>query len=317
MRTSLHDRVLNAVNRSEIPRHVQREVVNAICNPPKKGVYDLGTLNPAWKALIDSAKHARLSMVSNKSKWPTHSASIYTEYTDLISTAVTKMESARLTTGEDARPTQLADFTKHVHKLNSTRMAAGRLLLGTCDSRWQSWIPDKTREAFIKTLAHHYADCPEVRMGNRLIPFAPAAMRRDNKQRMAKIRAALESVRRACSGDKSGGTPGSTPYAALYLSAARMAEMAADAYAVGVNDGTFNPYERPCPVNWLHLLTPGKRTQLRRAEVAPELIDVESVSYFLSPGTHTMEMDEAVNARVAALVQVDADAAAEWDGQDD
>jgi hypothetical protein len=166
-------------------------------------------------------------------------------------------------------------------KANEVRVLEGKAPNGTNSSHWPTWVPPRIRDAFITKLSATYARTHQ-RQGTRFTPFMTATHRKYTKQVMDNTLATIKRIR-STHASVEGGTSGYTPYRALYLCAARMAEKALYTRLKGYELGTHNTIDHPLPVNWLALLDAPMRARLREAQVNPNAVSLEGLDHFYEP----------------------------------
>jgi hypothetical protein len=166
-------------------------------------------------------------------------------------------------------------------KANEMRVLEGKAPNGTCATYWPTWVPPRVRDDFNTRLAAQYARMG-TRKGTRFTPFTTSTHRKYTKQVTDNTLATIKRIRSTHATDNKG-TSGYTPYRALYLCAARMAEKELYTRLKGYELGTHNTIDHPLPVNWLALLDAPMRARLREAQENPHAVSLEGLDHFYAP----------------------------------
>jgi len=288
MRTTSLNKLARLLNRPEIPAHVQIEIVNAMRNTSKSERTSI-----AWKRIFSILAADKRSIVNNQGKRPEYLKQVYAEYLALIEKVHTRMKIAQLHGSPE-------DAERAAAKLNADRAHAGEPPLGACSTHWATWIPPKVREDFCHkvTVAYEHAG---RRVTNKFIPFCPPNQRRVIHTMIVNLKKAIKRVRSRHE-SYPGANHGYTPYRALYLAAARMAERGLDKITKGYELGALNPIDNPPPVNWLALVEPAMRARLRAAQENPHDVDLQGLETFYAPlpdNTPTDELDATDQAHAS------------------
>lgn len=272
----------------EIQPHVIHAVTTALSTTNKAVRTD-----SKWKAMLAALATDRRSISQNMGKRSEDMRPIYEEYLCIMDAVKEKMCIASLTqTPEQAHAAAL--------KANEARAIEGKTPNGTNAAHWPTWVPPRIRDAFNTKLSATYARTHQ-RQGTRFTPFMTAAHRQYTKQVMDNTLATIKRIRSTHATDTNG-TSGYTPYRALYLCAARMAEKALYTRLKGYELGTHNTIDHPLPVNWLALLDAPMRERLREAQVNPNAVSLEGLDHFYEPPrgvTSLAEMPELTDMDAA------------------
>jgi hypothetical protein len=149
-------------------------------------------------------------------------------------------------------------------------------------AKWQEWVPETTRAALITRFADAYGE--HAPRGNRIIPFAPLLLRKENAERIARTKRSVQVTRETYDPDDTGKAP--NLLGALMLSACRMVERAVRTYEEGLKEGTLHPYENPAKVNWTHYCTPAMRARVKDGLANPASISPDGLTSFLADKHH-------------------------------
>lgn len=245
--SSFADRLAIKLDRSEIPRSVQREVLNGVCGPEAQDPPLV-----AWRALRAPLQAHIDSLRSNKARVQAAISTLRSEYYDIL---VAVNETLRMHDKTSPPPAHMM--------------------------RWQEWVPESVRTDLIDRFRAAYAQAPEGR-GNKLVPFAPQALRADNAERIRRLRGTIRQYRKEFPTNRVGKTP--NPRHALFLCAARQAERAIDAYEKALASGELNVYDHPAKVNWQHYCTPEMRTRVRTL-LTTGFVNTQGLTSFYDPET--------------------------------
>lgn len=289
MKNSSQSTVRSALDRADIPLHAQREVYNTIFSTSRN---TLSGRSGVWTALLMSARHARTMVKTNRSKWAPDLVPLYEEYVDILSTIVSRIQQTLVTVDVDGQPVSLETFTRVCAQRNLTRQREGKPESAVCNGQWQSWIAKTRREEFALKVEQHYAAMPVASKGGRFTPFFTRELRAAIHIRTQRLNVTIQSIRRQMANCGTAPPMANTPYAALYLAAARMAERRLAQLAL-----VPATIDTAVPVNWLHLLDAPMRARLQEAGRSPEDVDTHGLSsFYLPPG-------QAATTRAAATPQ--------------
>ena len=311
MRHTFLTRLLLALDRPSIPKHEQLAVYNDVAQHAQPGKRMRNALRESeFRAVLTAAKYAKRGFVANRAKWRTLDTAIYQEYVDVLSTAIALIERAQGTLDSNGQPITLAAFTAFMAE-RSKKKAVGTVAV--CDARWQSWIPAQTRADYIDRLQLHYAQT-DSRKGRRFLPFDPKPAMAQAQTNMNRLRASIASVRRVVwTDDKQPmqfDSRANTPFKALWLTAARMAEVAINRMEGDIKTGVIDVVENPVPINWLALLTPEMRARLRDAKQNPAGVSAEGLKSFYAPRLVSRGAPDTPDDEAAILLDTDPEAAA-------
>jgi hypothetical protein len=235
MAKSLSARLIAALDRPEIPKHVQREVHNAVCGPSAEDPPSY-----AWDTLNSSIMHYVRLLRSNKNRLHENVRPAVDAYRDLVIHVSTKIREA-----DKSKP-----LPAHL-------------------TRWQEWVPQDVRRQHIEAVAAAYETLPEHR-GPRVVPFAPAALRTASMQRLETLLKTTLSVREAWADAGSADDPKSTTYlGAVLIQATIQAERAIKRLRKRLRMHQLHPYEEPIKTNWHHYCEPETRAHVRALNAAP------------------------------------------------
>lgn len=234
MTISISKRLTRALDRPEIPAHVQREVHNAVCGPDAKDPPEMAY------AVIRAALQGHLKVLrSNKATVRSDLRAVWQEYYDCISGIPAQIKAADRTS---PLPREL--------------------------SQWQGWVPKEERQKHYDAFDRVYDARPA--QGSKIVPFAPLAYRQENLERLRRCAAALVSSVQAWN---TAGTPdhprSHLRLGAVVLAAARQAEMAMAKYRKALTWGTVHPYETPAKSQWQHYCDQETRERVRRLTANP------------------------------------------------
>lgn len=271
----------------EIQPHVIHAVTAAL-STTNKAV----RINSKWKAMLSALATDRRSISQNMGKRSEDMRPLYEEYLCIMDAVKEKMCIASLTQSpSEAHAAAL--------KANESRVLEGKAPNGTNSSHWPTWVPPRIRDAFNTKLSATYARTHQ-RQGTRFTPFMTATHRTYTKQVTDNTLATIKRIRSTHASH--GATTGYTPYRALYLCAARMAEKELYIRLKGYELGTHNTIDHPLPVNWLALLDAPMRERLREAQENPNAVSPEGLDHFYAPPrgiTASQEMPELTDIDAA------------------
>lgn len=259
---------MQILNRSDIPPHVQREVLNEFENPRKDSLI---AIDNEWKELLARVRHSRTMLMTNKTRWSPELAPLYQEYIDIMSIVVQKVQEAAAVLDETGKPISIEAFTKRRADENKRREAQGKRPLAKCGTRWQDWVPAHVRSELMLKVENAYGVHGSLR-GARFVPFITREIKKEHAIRVSRIESALKTILRQCANCGQVPPMSDNKTAALYLAARAQALRALNKYKKSadlLND--------PCPVNWLHLLEPRMRERIntvRRAQRAGDVFVV-------------------------------------------
>jgi len=315
MRSTFADKLTRALDRTDIPPHIQLAVLRDVLHVGRtKKEKDVVNTDIDWAALVASVQHVRTYQRSNRAKWAPYNRPIYEEYADMIEKAVIRIKKASMTVDANGAPVTLNAFTAFIKSKNAQRARDNMSLLGGCDAQWQSWIAPTDRADLRGRMAQHYKDSPALGSGNRVVPFTTMGDRKYAKLQLERLYAALHTVRRIHA--KVGSSldmncTATTPYGALWLAAARMAERAVAKKHAGYAAGTHHMYEDKLPVSWHHALEPQMRQRLRDAARSPRGVALAGIERFYEPDEGGALVQEDVNVAHAEAALEDRDLFAE------
>jgi hypothetical protein len=262
----------------EIPMPAIHAVVAALSTTNKEVRTD-----SKWKAALAALAADRRSIAQNMGKRTEDMIPLYTDYLAILDAVREKMRIAAM----HGTPSEAHAAAR---KANEARALAGKEPNGTCTTYWPTWVPPRVRDDFNTRLAAHYARA-HARKGTRFTPFMTATHRKYTKQVMDNTLAIIKRIR-STHASVEGGTSGYTPYRALYLCAARMAEKALYIRIKGYELGTHNTIDHPLPVNWLALLDAPMRERLRQAQENPHAVTLDGLDHFYEPPRGVTSLDE-------------------------
>lgn len=250
-----------------------------------------------WGAILTSLAQERRSVATNMHNRKPELRPMYVEYLSIMDKVKERIEIAR-THGAPADAAKAAVDANHLRELEGARPGP------TNGPKWQSWVPPHIRTAFTNKVVQTYASIGRA-TGNKFIPFVPLAVRKDVERMRTLLTTTITRIR-----DSHEAAPGTnaayTPYRALYLCAARMAEREMARRLKAYELGTTNPVDNPLPVNWLALLDAPMRARLRAAQVNPAAVDSEGLQDFLTEASqHVVEDMQAFDIEHAAAHPVE------------
>lgn len=295
-------RLQAALSRADIPPNVQREVYNAVYAPnASTNVRARIKRDAQWQRLLDDIGTARSSLMSNKPKWPEFLASLYTEYTDMLSVLVQKVEAASSELTPKGEPLPLPLYTARQRARNKTREAAGKPVAGNCGPQWQSWVPPALIRSFTLQVENAYAireaEDGAPRRGKRFVPFMTAAYREQTAKRTRILREAINRIRGDYCTTGTAEVKADSAYGAVMLAMCRKAERRLAQLA-----NSAKAFEEMVPIKFTHLLEPADRQRLVDATQSPNDVpltdDIRAFYYVPHAGT-----TEAAHVHPAYLVQ--------------
>ncbi len=269
MRQTTLLRVVHAMNQAGIPKSSQDIVTNALRATSAEDRADV-----SWAALLTALAYDRRAVVNNLSTRPPYLRPHYDAYIQIMDKVRESMEVAR-TKGSPEDAQRAAD------KANVERAERGLPPNGRNTNQWPTWVPPRVRESLLANINRAYIEAGYTK-GSRFMPFTPPAKRRELKERTDNTLATIKRIR-STHASVDGGTSGYTPYRALHLAAARMAEKALYTRLKGYELGTHNTIDHPLPVNWLALLDAPMRARLREAQVNPNAVTLDGLDHFYEP----------------------------------
>jgi hypothetical protein len=271
----------------EIPTHAIHAVTAALSTTNKEV-----RIESKWNSMLAALAVDRRSIAQNMDKRTETMRPLYVEYLNLMDAVREKMRIASMHgTPEQAHSAAV--------KANEVRILEGKAPNGTCTTYWPTWVPPRVRDDFNTRLAAQYTRMG-TRKGTRFTPFTTSTHRKYTKQVKDNTLSTIKRIRSTHATDI-GGTSGYTPYRALYLCAARMAEKELYTRLKGYELGTHNTIDHPLPVNWLALLDAPMRERLREAQVNPNAVSLEGLDHFYAPPRGITSLDE-----MPELTEIDA-----------
>ena len=235
-----------------------------------------------WGALLTTLAQERRSVATNMHNRNPKLRPIYVEYIAIMDKVKERIEIAKM----KGTP---ADAQRAAAEANTLRELEGRPAGPTNGTKWQTWVPPHIRAAFTAQVELVYASIGRTK-GNRFIPFIPLAVRKDVERMRTLLTTTIKRIRE--SHENAPGTGVAyTPYRALYLCAARMAEIQLWQRLKAYESGAANPVDNPLPVNWLALLDGTMRARLRAAQENPGLVSPEGLQHFLADAPDNVLQD--------------------------
>lgn len=254
MSLSLSTRLLKALDRPEIPKHIQREVHNTVCGISAKDPNEL-----AWKVLYADIQKHLATMRSNKHRIRADLAAVWQDYYDTLSTLPALIRKS------DWSVPLPPEFT-----------------------HWQGWVPIDERKKHCHAFEMAYTANPT--RGCRIVPFAPQSLIRDTNENIKRCRTALRSARTAWN---TSGTPtkprSDTHLGAVILAATYQAEREIKRYVKALRERTLHPYETPAKANWQHYCDADTRAKVRRLSANPADVYFDFapyLPYYVKQPTH-------------------------------
>lgn len=279
MRKTAALRVQEALILFNIPMDKQREIMNAAFGMTASATARMrpktNYIAQSWVSTLEPLRKHRRTLAGNSAKWPADMRGTYLTYLGVIDAVLMKMNAA-------AENGTLADETARAALVNAQRLKEGRTGIGTRDKRWQSWVPPHIRDKITQDFEVAYITSGRTG-GNRMTPFITNEIRRASTARSKRIKASISAVRAMCRTPHQNGDYAHTPYRALYLAAARMAERALAQRDAAHKLCKANVYDKPIPVQWKHLLTSEMRTRLSVADLYPDAVSTEGLGQFYYP----------------------------------
>lgn len=266
----MHPKTLRKISvamcKAGVPKHMQDIVHASLLAETPEDRADV-----AWAALLDELQTDRRSIMGNLSTRPAYLREHYLAYISIMDKVRERMLIAQSKgTPEDAR--------RAAAIANAQREQEGKPVNGTDSNTWVSWVPPRVREQLCAAVSQAYVAAGSVR-GKRFVPFTSTAKRRELKQRTDNLTKTIKRVRSTHESFPNSGRA-YTPYRALYLCAARMAEKELYRRLKAYELGTQNPIDNPLPVNWLALLDAPMRQRLRQAQENPHAVSPEGLAHF-------------------------------------
>lgn len=230
-----------------------------------------------WASLLTTLAQERRSVATNMHNRTPALRPIYIEYIAIMDKVKERIEIAKM----KGTP---ADAAKAAAEANALRELEGKPPGPTNGTKWQTWVPPHIRAAFTNKVEQAYASTGRTK-GNRFIPFIPLAVRKDVERVRTLLTTTISRIRESHE-NAPGTSMAYTPYRALFLCAARMAEIQLWQRLKAFEQGSANPVDHPLPVNWLALLDGPMRARLRAAQENPAAVDTEGLDHFLinAPG---------------------------------
>jgi hypothetical protein len=279
MRKTAALRVQEALILFNIPMDKQREIMNAAFGLTASATARLrpktSHIAQSWVSTIEPLHAQRRILSSNSRKWPADLRPVYEKYLALIDAVLMKMRAA-------AESGTLADETARIALVNAERKKDGRPSLGARDKRWQSWVPPHIRTQITEEFEIAYIKAGRTK-GNRMTPFVTHAIRAASAARAERLKASIKLTRNMHRTPYHTGDYAHTPYRALYMAAARMAERTLAQLVIKHKQCKANVYDAPIPVNWKHLLTPEMRKRLDAADKNPDATTLDGIESFFYP----------------------------------
>ncbi len=283
MRISAQTRLRRALDRREIPEHIQREVFNATFAKHSTAL-DMLTSETSFDVVLDGARRAKRALLSNKAKWPDELAPHYANYARCIQSVVDDIETTRMLLLKNPDnpsgpkvPASLSRITAIAAKRNAKQRANHEPEGPTCGASWPSWVEPELRQSIVDAFDRAYALMGRGR-GRRFTPFHTTAIAQDMNRAIIRHRRFIDDQRLVLADRRDG--RGSTHYRALHLCALRMAEMWLDGYERDIKARVRNPSTHPIPVNWMHMLTKDMRDRVRDADDNPAGISAVGLTSF-------------------------------------
>lgn len=239
----------------------------------KKGAKDN---RKAWTGLIQSARHARNTTNTNRPRWSPNVIPIYEEYLTLIDTMIARMEKARDTIDPD---------TGHLHTPETfARTRIGKEDKGAClPHRWQTWCPPQVAA----NIVHRMDVARQGLHGRPHALFWPASDAKAFDAQAHRHRVTIKKLRHQFAsrweGSQDDEPLAPTPQGALWLAAARMAELRLNQLTSPKANTTLGPiWTRVIPANFYALLDAPMRRRLREMARNPDsvLLDASLRQYY-------------------------------------
>lgn len=276
MRKPVATRVQEALVDMNVALDIQREIMNRAfgmtVSVSQRQAKKLSLTSQSWVTPIESVRAHRRTLMSNRSKWHPAVAHVYAEYLDTVSAVLMKMSTA-------AENGSLADETRRIALVNVERAKDGRPSLGDRGRPWQSWVPPHVRAKITQDFEVAYIQAGRTK-GNRMTPFTTHALRNAVSARVSLLKSIIKSVRESARTPHQMGDYAHTPYRALRLAAARMAERTLAQMEKSYLMCKSNVYDNPPPVNWQHLLTPEMRRRMREGVEDAASVSLEGLGQF-------------------------------------
>jgi len=290
MRPSIADKLRRALNRRDIPEHIQREVMNEVFIRQSDTAKAIKA-ELTWDSLIQEVQSSIANLTSNRSRWPTHMVPLYEEYRQVMHDTKANIEAIRYTmlpnpddpTGPKI-PATLPLVRALAARRNEKLRKSGAALMPACTDHWPSWVNPHTVQDLIRRFEQAYNANGGGR-GKRLIPFATTSVTKACNKAIIRHRSFIEAQREAILAADPDADRDYTrvhqPYGALHLCALRQAEMWLDAYERDTKKRLRHPATHPVPMNWTHMLTADLRARIRAADENPASVTPEGLGSFL------------------------------------
>jgi len=267
------------MNQHGVPTATQQAVIDDVIGT---AAAKKGTEHAGYGVLLADLAKVRDTMRTNMSNRKPELRPMYEEYVTILDKVRERIHIARL-------HGSLAEATAAAALVNEQRAAEGREPGPDNSATWQSWVPPHIKTAFTNKAAQTYARIGMVK-GNRFVPFIPATEVRAAKKHAARLGTTLRRIRETHEAAPGAGVA-YTPYRALYLCAARMAERELARRVKAFELGTADPVTSPLPVNWLALLDAPMRARLRAAQENPADVSAEGLADFLTEAPDNVLQD--------------------------
>lgn len=261
-RMNFIDQLKLVLNEVGVRDDVQRKIfggLTVMSMTKKKDVH--ANTGEDWEQLLRAVKHARSTHITNRKRWTPSQRPLFEEYEHLLDTIITRIQKAQLS------GMSVAEYAAKVS-------ADGKTAAGERNADWGTWVPESVRDDFTKRVNLHYDRIGRSR-GSRLRPFLSKETLQHKEEMAKRMRTTIRTIRRLCStvGCENGvDSTSDTPRGALYLCAARMAEIE---MFKRLKDN-----KADIPVNWRTLLTPAMRARLRDADDSPTTVDTSDLHHF-------------------------------------
>lgn len=252
------------------------EMVEGVLSKLRKTLPEPDEVAAPWEALLAPLRAHLRSMQSNMHNRAPATAIAFESYLGVLKKVKEQIEVARL------KHVWLPTAIEAAAQRNAERMREGRPAGATCGPTWQSWVPDSVRTAVESEFTKAYESASIVRT-RRFKPFVNPAAAKNVAKCANLLRTTLERIRGSYASTERKGKA-ATPYRALWLCAARMAERELDRrLKLAELEGMQHLAKNPLPVNWLALLDAPMRRRLRDAAAAPDAVSPAGLEDFYAP----------------------------------
>lgn len=223
-----------------------------------------------WSVLKKDLKAERRSLQTNLNNRPGYILDAHKAYIEVVNRTLERIEQV------EAHGKTIAEVMREVAQTNQARVLQGQQPLGTCGHHWMSWVPLHVQEDITRQFAKAYVSADHKK--RKFVPFKNTVVDREDTNRLAALRETIARIRRTYDTSKLG--TGETPYRALWLRAARMAEIQLYQRLKERKEGVSSAVMRPMPVNWQHLLDGPMRKRLKAAVADPGGVTLDGLKDF-------------------------------------